>query len=188
MDKQTYKILLAIMFTITIILIIHYMLQKPKIMTEGMDAAQMIFPTVQDWIVPKEFYYKKNYYYVNRDKQNPDSQPSFYIKSGEGSCLETAEQKARSLPKDPLNFYNYPLGDVQYNWDSPLQPGVDGNYKDLLWNYMSPKMMLLNTNLNCSDSKKSSHEPEGVMSDITNMYDGTILDGKIIDHKILGNM
>lgn len=183
-SDRLYKLALIVVFVIAIILIINYLTQSPTIIErENMDSIQMIMPQYQDWIVPPQFHYKDNYFYVNRQKQNPDIKPTLYLKNER----YLADKKLNPKLDDPLNFDNDQQCGPKLDWSNSMNPGANNTYSDLLWNYMSPKMVLQDNCVNCTHFKQTStyNEPAGISSDLTNQYDGTMENGSLKDQKIL---
>lgn len=182
---RIYQLALLVIFVLAIILIINYLIHKPIIIErENMDARQMIGPQYQDWIIPPEFYYKNNYYYANKLSQNPNSQPTFYLKDDQFFNKKNFNQNLL----DPLNFDNDQQCGTKLDWNVPLSPGADGGYTDLMWNYNSPKMALEGNCLNCNHYKPFNlvnKEPSGIPSNLTSYYEGTMEKGFLKDQKIL---
>lgn len=196
-SDRLYKLALLVIFVIAIVLIINYLTQSPIVIErENMDNVQMIMPQLQDWVVPPQFYYKNNYYYVNKQKQNPNAKPSFYFKDER----YLTDKKFNPKLADPLNFDNDQQCGPKFDWSDPLNPGANNTYDDLLWNYMSPRMVLQDNCINCQNFKTTTtyneptgttelkstvNEPSGIASNLTSYYDGTMENGSLKDQKIL---
>lgn len=74
-------------------------------------------------------------------------------------------------------------------WSVPYEAGANGVVGDLLWHYMSPRMIMQDNCMNCGDYApgKEYNAPSGIASELTASYDGTMEGGAQSQYDLISN-
>ena len=100
--------------------------------------------------------------------------PSFYYKDDRYNTV-------KSLNKDDS------ADKLRNKWDATYGAGANQTCGDHLWNTTSPHNVMIDNCMGCNSYKESDvhEEPEGIMSDFSSQYDGTIGDDGLMKSDLI---